>query len=49
VQLGYDTDLESVERKVELDLEYIRRRSASEDLMIMARTVPVMVMRKVWM
>ena len=30
----------------QLDLEYIDRRSAVEDLMIMARTMPVMVFRK---
>ena len=49
VNLGYDTNLEDVERKVELDLEYIDKRSAVEDLTIMARTMPVMVFRKVWM
>ena len=49
VELGYDTDLDGVRRKVELDLEYIRGRSAVRDLAIMARTVPVMVFRKVWM
>jgi lipopolysaccharide/colanic/teichoic acid biosynthesis glycosyltransferase len=49
INLGYDTDIEGVKRKVDLDLEYIRRRSAAKDLMIMARTVPVMVTRKVWM
>jgi len=49
VSLGYDTDIEGVEKKVEKDLEYIRKRSPREDLLIMARTVPVMVFRKVWM
>ena len=49
VNLGYDTNIEDVERKVELDLEYIGKRSAAEDLSIMARTMPVMVFRKVWM
>lgn len=43
VNLGYDTSLEDVEKKVQLDLEYIGRRSAAEDLLIMARTMPVMV------
>lgn len=49
VNLGYDTSIDDVRRKVELDLEYIERRSASQDLMIMAKTVPVMVFQKVWM
>lgn len=49
VNLGYDTSIEDVRRKVELDLEYINRRSAIEDLTIMARTMPVMVFRRVWM
>lgn len=49
VHLGYDSDVAGVQRKVELDLEYIRRRSAAEDLAIMARTVPVIVFGKVWM
>ena len=48
VNLGYDTSIDDVKRKVELDLEYIGRRSTAEDLTIMARTMPVMVGRKVW-
>lgn len=42
----YDQCLDDVKRKVGLDLEYIRRRSATEDLKIMARTVPVMIGKK---
>ncbi len=49
VELGYDTDLDGVRRKVDMDLAYIRKRSASKDLEIMAKTVPVMVFKKVWM
>lgn len=49
VNLGYDTSIEDVKKKVELDLEYIDRRSATEDLAIMAKTMPVMVFRRVWM
>lgn len=49
VNHGYDTDLEGVRKKVELDLTYIRRRSAIHDLSIMARTLPVIVLRRVWM
>jgi lipopolysaccharide/colanic/teichoic acid biosynthesis glycosyltransferase len=37
-----------VKKKVELDLEYIERRSATQDLMIVAKTMPVMVFRKAW-
>lgn len=32
VNLGYDTCIEDVRRKVELDLEYIEERSAAKDL-----------------
>ncbi|HKK92712.1 MAG TPA: sugar transferase [Longimicrobiales bacterium] len=48
VNHGYDESLDDVRKKVELDLEYIDRRSAVEDLVIMAKTVPVVVFRKVW-
>lgn len=48
VELGYDTDIDGVRRKVDMDLRYIRQRSPSKDLSIMAKTVPVMVFRKVW-
>ena len=43
VNHGYDQSMDDVRRKVELDLEYIRRRSPAEDLRIMARTLPVMI------
>jgi lipopolysaccharide/colanic/teichoic acid biosynthesis glycosyltransferase len=46
ITLPYDQDLNDVRNKVDLDLEYIRRRSVAHDLMIMAKTMPVMVMRK---
>jgi lipopolysaccharide/colanic/teichoic acid biosynthesis glycosyltransferase len=42
----YDQSLEDVERKLQLDLEYIQRRSAFEDLKIMVRTMPVMLFRR---
>lgn len=48
VEHGYDSDLEGVQRKVSLDLEYISQRSPSTDLQIMAKTLPVMVFQKVW-
>lgn len=46
VNNGYDQSTDDVRKKVELDLEYIRRRSPAEDLRIMARTFPVMMGRK---
>lgn len=48
VSLGYDTSLDDVRKKVDMDLEYIRERSATTDLAIMARTMPVMIFRKIW-
>jgi lipopolysaccharide/colanic/teichoic acid biosynthesis glycosyltransferase len=42
----YDQCVDDVKRKVSLDLEYIRRRSAAEDFKIMVRTVPVMIGKK---
>jgi lipopolysaccharide/colanic/teichoic acid biosynthesis glycosyltransferase len=49
ITLPYDQDLNDVRNKVDLDLEYIRQRSVGQDLLIMAKTMPVMVMRKGWM
>lgn len=46
VNQSYDQNLDDVQRKVTLDLEYIRRRSAAEDARIMLRTVPVMLFKK---
>jgi lipopolysaccharide/colanic/teichoic acid biosynthesis glycosyltransferase len=48
VSLPYDSDIQDVQRKVNLDLEYIRRRSPGEDLLIMVKTMPVMMLRKGW-
>lgn len=42
----YDQNLEDVRRKVQYDLEYTARVSATEDLKIMLRTLPVMVFGK---
>jgi lipopolysaccharide/colanic/teichoic acid biosynthesis glycosyltransferase len=42
----YDTSIADVERKVELDLEYVARESVFEDLKIMTRTLPVMLFRQ---
>ena len=46
VNLGYDRDVDDVRRKLEFDLEYLRRRSPLEDALIMLRTVPVMLGRR---
>ena len=43
VNQSYDTSVESVRRKLELDLEYIRRQSVMEDIRILLRTVPDML------
>mgnify|MGYP001030199629 CR=1 FL=1 len=46
VSRPYDTSLDDVKRKLELDLEYIRRRSVLTNLGIMLRTVPVILFRQ---
>ncbi len=43
VNQAYDTCVDDVRRKVEFDLEYMKTRSPSRDLRIMARTVPIML------
>ena len=42
----YDTCVDDVRRKIEFDLEYLRTRSVTRDIAIMARTVPIMVLGK---
>jgi lipopolysaccharide/colanic/teichoic acid biosynthesis glycosyltransferase len=42
----YDRSIADVERKVELDLEYVERQSLGEDLSIMVRTIPVMIFQR---
>jgi lipopolysaccharide/colanic/teichoic acid biosynthesis glycosyltransferase len=46
INQSYDTSLDDVRRKVRYDLEYLERQGLGEDLMIMAKTVPVMLFRK---
>jgi lipopolysaccharide/colanic/teichoic acid biosynthesis glycosyltransferase len=46
VSQPYDRDLEDVRRKLQYDLDYAARVSAMEDLRIMLRTLPVVVMGK---
>jgi lipopolysaccharide/colanic/teichoic acid biosynthesis glycosyltransferase len=42
----YDCSLDDVRNKVRYDLEYIRRQSLLEDLRIMAKTIPVVLLRR---
>jgi lipopolysaccharide/colanic/teichoic acid biosynthesis glycosyltransferase len=42
----YDRSIEDVRTKVTYDLEYIRRQSLLEDLRIMLKTVPAILLRK---
>lgn len=42
----YDTSIADVQRKVAFDLEYVARESVLEDLRILARTVPVVLLRR---
>jgi len=46
VNQAYDTSVEDVRIKVRYDLEYLERQGVAEDLIIMARTVPVMIFRR---
>src|SRR2546428_4959776 len=43
INQAYDQSVEDVRNKLRLDLDYIRRQSAPEDLKIMVRTLPVML------
>ena len=42
----YDRSLDDVRTKVQYDLEYIRRQSLLEDLRIMLKTLPVILLRR---
>lgn len=46
VNQSYDTNIDDVRRKVQYDIEYIRRRGLAEDVKIMLRTVPVILFRR---
>ncbi len=43
---SYDTSIEDVRVKIQLDLEYLARQSLAEDLKIMMRTLPVMIFKR---
>jgi lipopolysaccharide/colanic/teichoic acid biosynthesis glycosyltransferase len=45
INLSYDSCLEDVRAKVRFDLEYLQRQSMMEDIAIMAKTVPTMVLK----
>ena len=40
------SELDDVRTKVQYDLEYIRRQSVAEDLRIMLKTLPVILLRR---
>jgi lipopolysaccharide/colanic/teichoic acid biosynthesis glycosyltransferase len=42
----YDRSIDDVRTKVTYDLEYIRRQSLAEDLRIMLKTIPVILLRR---
>jgi lipopolysaccharide/colanic/teichoic acid biosynthesis glycosyltransferase len=44
----YDTSVDDVRMKVRYDLEYLSRQGMREDLKIMARTVPVVILGRGW-
>lgn len=46
IENGYDSSLQSVNRKVQYDLEYIRRWSVLNDIRILAKTVVVVLTGK---
>lgn len=46
INQAYDTSIDDVREKVRLDLEYLERQSMTEDLLIMAKTIPVMLLRR---
>ena len=46
ITLNYDSSLDDVRKKLRMDILYMRRRGALEDLKIMARTFPVLVFKR---
>jgi len=45
INLSYDSCIDDVRAKVRFDLEYLRRQCLAEDLVIMLKTVPTMVLK----
>lgn len=46
INQAYDACVEDVRRKVQYDLEYMKRQSLAHDLRIMTMTLPVMIFRR---
>ena len=46
ITLSYDSSVDDVRKKLKMDMRYLRRRSAVEDIRIMALTLPVLVFRR---
>jgi lipopolysaccharide/colanic/teichoic acid biosynthesis glycosyltransferase len=46
INQNYDSCLDDVKRKLQYDLEYIHRQSALEDLRIMMRTLPAVILKR---
>ena len=46
ISQAYDTCLDDVRSKVAYDVEYLQRQSMAADLLIMAKTLPVMLFRR---
>ena len=46
INQAYDSTVDDVRRKVQFDLEYMRRQGLAHDLQIMTMTIPVMIFRR---
>jgi lipopolysaccharide/colanic/teichoic acid biosynthesis glycosyltransferase len=46
INRAYDGSIDDVRMKVRFDLQYLERQSLAEDLLIMARTIPVILLRR---
>lgn len=46
IRHSYDTCVDDVRKKIRFDLEYLQRRTAWEDIKIMAKTIPIVLFRR---
>ena len=46
INQAYDACVDDVRRKVQFDIEYMKRQSLAHDLQIMTMTLPVMIFRR---